>query len=156
MAAALLVDGADSLRIGNLRLTKTGIESIITGQDITIGNLNDRGLLSVANGIRFPDGTVQSSAILQGLKGDTGAQGPSGPQGAQGPAGAQGVQGPAGPQGIAGSAGGVGGSGACGPQGIARNSRNDECLLWKFLFNCDTQTKCRGSCDSRCGKCIHF
>ena len=115
---ALLVDGADSLRIGNLRLTKTGIESIITGQDITIGNLNDRGLLSVANGIRFPDGTVQSSAILQGLKGETGAQGPAGPQGAQGPAGAQGVQGPAGPQGIAGSAGGVGGSGATGPQGI--------------------------------------
>ena len=111
---ALLVDGADSLRIGNLRLTKTGIESIISGQDITIGNLNDRGLLSVANGIRFPDGTVQSSAIIQGIKGDTG---PAGPQGAQGPAGPQGVQGPAGPQGIAGSAGGVGGSGATGPQG---------------------------------------
>jgi hypothetical protein len=115
---ALLVDGADSLRIGNLRLTKTGIESIITGQDITIGNLNDRGLLSVANGIRFPDGTVQSSAIVQGLKGETGAQGPAGPQGAQGPAGAQGATGPAGPQGIAGSAGGVGGSGATGPQGV--------------------------------------
>ena len=115
---ALLVDGADSLRIGNLRLTKTGIESIISGQDITIGNLNDRGLLSVANGIRFPDGTVQSSAILQGLKGDTGAQGPAGPQGAQGPAGAQGATGPAGPQGLAGTAGSSGGSGPAGPQGI--------------------------------------
>ena len=112
---SLLVDGADSLRIGNIRLTKTGIESIITGQDITIGNLNDRGLLSVANGIRFPDGTVQSSAILQGIKGDTG---PAGPQGVPGPAGAQGATGPAGPQGIAGSAGGVGGSGATGPQGV--------------------------------------
>lgn len=105
---ALLVDGADSLRIGNLRLTKTGIESIISGQDITIGNLNDRGLLSVANGIRFPDGTVQSSAILQGLKGETGAQGPAGPQGAQGPAG---------PQGLAGTAGSSGGAGPAGPQG---------------------------------------
>ncbi len=115
---ALLVDGADSLRIGNLRLTKTGIESIISGQDITIGNLNDRGLLSVANGIRFPDGTVQSSAILQGLKGDTGAQGPTGPQGAQGPTGPQGAQGPAGPQGLAGTAGSSGGSGPAGPQGI--------------------------------------
>ncbi len=112
---ALLVDGADSLRIGNLRLTKTGIESIISGQDITIGNLNDRGLLSVANGIRYPDGTVQSSAILQGIKGDTG---PAGPQGVPGPAGPQGVPGPAGPQGLAGSAGGTGGSGATGPQGI--------------------------------------
>ena len=103
---ALLVDGADSLRIGNLRLTKTGIESIISGQDITIGNLNNRGLLSVANGIRFPDGTVQSSAILQGIKGDTG------------PAGPQGVPGPAGPQGLAGTAGSSGGSGPAGPQGI--------------------------------------
>lgn len=112
---SLLVDGADSLRIGNLRLTKTGIESIISGQDITIGNLNDRGLLSVANGIRFPDGTVQSSAILQGIKGDTG---PAGPQGVPGPAGPQGVPGPAGPQGLAGTAGSSGGSGPAGPQGI--------------------------------------
>ncbi len=111
---ALLVDGTDSLRIGNLRLTKTGIESVLSGQDITIGNLNDRGMLSVANGIRFPDGTVQSSAIIQGIKGDTG---PAGPQGVQGPAGPQGVQGPVGAQGLAGSAGGVGGSGATGPQG---------------------------------------
>jgi hypothetical protein len=115
---ALLVDGADSLRIGNLRITKTGIESIISGQDITIGNLNDKGLLSVANGIRFPDGTVQSSAILQGIKGDTG---PAGPQGVPGPAGPQGATGPAGPQGAAGTsgaAGGAGGVGAQGPQGI--------------------------------------
>ena len=115
---ALLIDGADSLRIGNLRLTKTGIESIITGQDITIGNLNDRGLLSVANGIRFPDGTVQSSAIIQGLKGETGATGPAGPQGAQGAQGPAGAQGAAGPQGLAGSAGGSGGTGPAGAQGI--------------------------------------
>ena len=115
---SLLIDGADSLRIGNLRLTKTGIESIITGQDITIGNLNDRGLLAVANGIRFPDGTVQSSAIIQGLKGETGATGPAGPQGAQGAQGPAGAQGAAGPQGLAGSAGGSGGTGPAGAQGI--------------------------------------
>jgi len=126
---SLLVDGADSLRIGNIRLTKTGIESIITGQDITIGNLNDRGLLSVANGIRFPDGTVQSSAIIQGIKGDTG---PAGPQGVQGPAGAQGVQGPAGPQGLAGTAGSSGGAGPAGPQGIQGIPGT------MFLFNCDS------------------
>ena len=115
---ALLIDGADSLRIGNLRLTKTGIESIVTGQDITIGNLNDRGLLAVANGIRFPDGTVQSSAIIQGLKGETGATGPAGPQGAQGAQGPAGAQGAAGPQGLAGSAGGSGGTGPAGAQGV--------------------------------------
>lgn len=115
---SLLVDGADSLRIGNLRLTKTGIESIITGQDITIGNLNDRGLLAVANGIRFPDGTVQSSAIIQGLKGETGATGPAGAQGAQGPQGPAGAQGSAGPQGLVGSAGGSGATGPAGAQGV--------------------------------------
>ena len=115
---ALLIDGADSLRIGNLRLTKSGLESIITGQDITIGNLNDRGLLAVANGIRFPDGTVQSSAIIQGLKGETGATGPAGPQGAQGAQGPAGAQGAAGPQGLIGSSGGSGGTGPAGAQGI--------------------------------------
>jgi len=115
---SLLVDGADSLRIGNLRLTKTGIESIITGQDITIGNLNDRGLLAVANGIRFPDGTVQSSAIIQGLKGETGATGPAGAQGAQGLQGPAGAQGSAGPQGLVGSAGGSGATGPAGAQGV--------------------------------------
>ena len=136
---ALLVDGADSLRIGNLRLTKTGIESIISGQDITIGNLNDRGLLSVANGIRFPDGTVQSSAILQGLKGDTGAQGPAGPQGAQGPAGAQGATGPAGAQGLAGTAGSSGGSGPAGPQGIQGIPGTMSAYYGNF-YSEDTQT----------------
>ena len=115
---ALLIDGADSLRIGNLRLTKTGIESVISGQDITIGNLNDRGLLSVANGIRFPDGTVQSSAIIQGIKGETGPAGPQGVPGAVGPQGEQGATGAQGLAGTSGTAGSSGGSGATGPQGI--------------------------------------
>ncbi len=49
----LLIDGADSLRIGNVRLTATGIRSILSSQDITIGAAGDTGFLSVANGIKF-------------------------------------------------------------------------------------------------------
>ena len=36
-SGALLLDGTDSLRIGNSRLTTTGIESVASSQDITIG-----------------------------------------------------------------------------------------------------------------------
>jgi hypothetical protein len=82
---SLLIDGADSLRIGNVRLTSTGLESVVSGQDISIGNRGDLGFLVPSRGIKFPDGTTQTSAQLQG---------PAGPQGAQG---VQGVQGPVGP-----------------------------------------------------------
>ena len=61
----LLIDGTDSLRIGNIRLTKSGIESILSDQDITIGNIADRGYASFARGIKFPDGTIQTTALLQ-------------------------------------------------------------------------------------------
>ena len=114
----LLLDGADSLRIGNIRLTKKGIESVLSDQDITFGNLGDRGYALFANGIKFPDGTVQTSAIVQGIKGDTGATGDTGPQGIKGDTGAQGPQGLIGDSGSAGALGGTGSTGAQGPQGI--------------------------------------
>ena len=78
---SLLLDGADSLRIGNIRLTAAGIESILSDQDITIGNLGDTGYVVLARGLKFPDGTIQSTA---GGVGATGPQGPEGPQGPQG------------------------------------------------------------------------
>jgi len=111
----LLLDGTDSLRIGNIRLTKNGIESVLSDQDITFGNLGDRGYALFANGIKFPDGTIQTSAILQGIKGDTGA---TGPQGIKGDTGAQGLQGLIGNTGPAGPSGGLGSAGPQGPQGI--------------------------------------
>ena len=81
---SLLVDGTDSLRIGNIRLTSTGLESIVSGQDISIGNRGDLGFLVPSRGIKFPDGTTQTTATLQG---PTGPQGPTGATGPQGPVG---------------------------------------------------------------------
>jgi hypothetical protein len=114
-SGTLLLDGADSLRIGNIRLTKNGIESVLSDQDITIGNITDRGYANFARGIKFPDGTIQTSAIVQGIKGDTGAQGPQGIQGIQG---LQGIQGETGLQGLIGVTGATGGQGPQGIQGI--------------------------------------
>ena len=81
---SLLIDGTDSLRIGNIRLTSTGLESIVSGQDISIGNRGDLGFLVPSRGIKFPDGTTQTTATLQG---PTGPQGPTGATGPQGPVG---------------------------------------------------------------------
>jgi hypothetical protein len=78
---ALLLDGADSLRIGNIRLTPKGIESIASDQDIEIGNLGDTGYVLMARGLKFPDGTIQTTATLRG---PTGPQGPEGPPGSIG------------------------------------------------------------------------
>jgi hypothetical protein len=99
---SLLIDGADSLRIGNVRLTATGLRSVLSDQDITIGALGDTGYLSVATGIKFRDGTVVTSATgFVGATGATGATGPAGATGAPGPIGATG------PQGIPGMSGGL-------------------------------------------------
>jgi hypothetical protein len=114
----LLLDGTDSLRIGNIRLTKKGIESVISDQDITIGNLTDRGYALFAHGIKFPDGTIQTTALLQGIKGDTGVTGATGAQGIKGDTGLTGPQGLTGPAGTAGANGSSGGSGSQGIQGI--------------------------------------
>jgi hypothetical protein len=111
-SGTLLLDGTDSLRIGNIRLTKKGIESVLSDQDITFGNLGDRGYALFANGIKFPDGTIQTTAMLQGIKGDTGEKGDTGLQGIKGDTGAQG------PQGLIGNTGPAGSTGAQGPQGI--------------------------------------
>jgi collagen type II alpha len=99
----LLLDGVENLRLGNIRITKDGIESLIAGQDIRIGNITDRGYLSVANGVKFPDGTVFTSAPRNGIDGATGPAGSIGPAGASGSAGAQGIQGVQGVQGPAGN-----------------------------------------------------
>ena len=103
-SGSLLLDGADSLRIGNVQLTKTGIKSILSNEDITIGNLGDRGYLTLARALKFPDGTTQSTAMLNGLSGPQGPQGAQGPQGITGEAGPKGDTGATGPQGQAGVA----------------------------------------------------
>ena len=59
---ALLIDGAELIRVGNMGFTATGIASDIGSQDITVGAVGDTGYLSTARGIKFPDGTVQNTA----------------------------------------------------------------------------------------------
>jgi hypothetical protein len=86
-SGTLLLDGTDSLRIGNIRLTKNGLESVISGEDIRIGNLGDTGYLSVATGIKFPDGSIFTKAPVDGVNGSPGSPGSQGPQGPQGPQG---------------------------------------------------------------------
>jgi hypothetical protein len=81
---SFLIDGADSLRLGNIRLTATGLESIISSQDITIGNLGDSGFVVLARGLKFPDGSVQKTASVPGAVGPAGQPGPAGPQGPKG------------------------------------------------------------------------
>ena len=81
---SLLIDGIDSLRLGNIQLTENGISSVGSNQDIQIGNAGDTGYLSTARGIKFPDGTIQNTATLVG---ETGARGATGATGASGPAG---------------------------------------------------------------------
>ena len=115
-AGTLLLDGTDSLRIGNVRLTAKGIESVISGQDLTIGNFGDTGFLLVSNGIKFSDGSIFQTAPTNGRDGAAGATGPAGATGATGAAGPQGVAGAQGAQGIQGI------QGATGAQGPAGNS----------------------------------
>ncbi|NCZ68518.1 MAG: hypothetical protein EBY84_08565, partial [Acidimicrobiia bacterium] len=121
----LLIDGADTLRLGNVQLTATGLRSILRSQDITIGQPGDSGYLALATGIRFPDGSTLTSAnglSAAGVRGATGATGGTGAAGAQGPAGvagATGAQGPAGAAGAAGATGAAGVAGATGAQGPA-------------------------------------
>jgi len=65
--------------------------------EVGIGTVNPTDALTVAGtietlsgGLRFPDGTLQTTATPQGPQGLAGPQGPQGPTGAQGPAGANG------------------------------------------------------------------
>jgi len=59
---ALVIDGADLIRIGNMNFTTTGIASAISSQDITVGDPGDTGYLATARGIKYPDNTVQTTA----------------------------------------------------------------------------------------------
>jgi hypothetical protein len=90
-SGALLLDGADSLRIGNIRLTATGLTSIVPTSPITLGDATFTNYVELqAGGIKFKDGTIQSTASTGG------ATGPQGPAGPQGPKGDTGETGPAG------------------------------------------------------------
>jgi hypothetical protein len=65
---ALFIDGAESLRLGNIQMTTSGLLSLLPDQDITIGKAGDSGYLSTARGIKFPDGSVQNSSVGSPLR----------------------------------------------------------------------------------------
>jgi hypothetical protein len=81
---SLLIDGVDSLWLGNIQVTSTGIRSMLSDNDITIGAIGDTGFLSVATGIRFSDGSTMESAPVDGVDGVDGADGADGLDGVDG------------------------------------------------------------------------
>ena len=115
----MLLDGVESFALGNMQLNGNGIYSILSGQDIQIGVPGDKGFLAPSNGLKFPDGTVQTTAVVAGPQGVTGPQGPTGPTGPRGPIGPSGgEQGPAGPQGETGPQGPTGPTGPAGAAAV--------------------------------------
>lgn len=115
----LLLDGVESLRLGNIQITETGITSGTPTADIVIGSPGSTGYLAIMQGIKFPDGSTQRTAQVEGPIGPTGAQGPRGATGPQGPVGPSGgEQGPAGPQGETGPQGPTGPTGPAGAAAV--------------------------------------
>jgi hypothetical protein len=99
----LLLDGAESLRIGNIRFSTTGLTSEDPFQNITLGGSNFEGLIQIeAQGLRFADGSIQVSAAPASSAGPQGPAGASGANGLPGAPGSTGPQGPTGPRGEAG------------------------------------------------------
>ena len=93
----LLLDGADSLRVGNIRLSQTGLTSENQNQNITLGGAGYKGLIQIeAQGLRFSDGSIQVAAAPPS---SSGPQGPAGANGSNGAPGAVGPRGATGPQG---------------------------------------------------------
>ena len=91
-SGALLLDGADSLRIGNMRLTATGLTSINPATPLTLGDSTFASFVQLqAAGLKFKDGTTQSTAATAGATGPAGPKGDKGDTGSQGPQGEPGT-----------------------------------------------------------------
>lgn len=91
---ALKFEGAQALKVGNIRLSATGITSETPNAPITLGdNMFNSFIQLQSAGLKFKDGTVQSSAATDGATGPAGPAGPAGPKGDKGNTGDQGPQG---------------------------------------------------------------
>jgi len=99
-------------------------DAVYTGGNVGIGTATPQAVLlhvdgtPGVDGIMYPDGTLQTSATVQGPKGDTGAAGPQGAQGIKGDTGDPGATGSQGAQGVKGDTGDTGATGAQGAQGV--------------------------------------
>lgn len=81
-SGALLLDGANSLRVGSMQITDTGLTSTNHTAPITLGDdLFNSYVQLKANGLKFKDGTVQTTAILTGPIGPPGDKGEPGESG---------------------------------------------------------------------------
>ncbi|MDH4147964.1 MAG: collagen-like protein, partial [Acidimicrobiia bacterium] len=80
--------------------------------------LDVAGTVRAQGGLRFGDGTLQTTAQLVGPAGPAGPTGAQGPAGPTGPIGPQGPEGPKGPTGATGATGATGPQGPIGPQGV--------------------------------------
>ena len=107
----LALDGADTLRFGNIKFTASGIASDLGSQDITIGEGLDTGFLKVPTGIKFGDDTTMTTAL-------NAIPGPSGPPGPIGPTGLKGDKGDTGLTGLKGDTGATGATGPPGTGGL--------------------------------------
>jgi hypothetical protein len=132
MGRSITVAGQYSVGIGldyhspNWLVNANHVMSIMGG-NVGIGTTNPTSPLEVfgiihstSGGFKFPDGSVQTSAIVQGPQGPQGEQGQQGIQGPQGPQGEKGDKGDAGatgPQGMQGLQGPSGPEGPMGPEG---------------------------------------
>ena len=110
--------GFPTARMAILRSGNVGIGTTTPGSRLTVTGVIE----STSGGVKFPDGTTQTTATAvgpQGPAGPAGATGPQGPVGPTGNTGAAGPQGPAGNTGATGPQGPAGAQGVVGPQGPA-------------------------------------
>ena len=106
----LQVDHIHNYNTGNITISARD-----TGNIIIVPATSAENLWIQEGGIKFPDGTRQTTASLQGTQGTQGIQGPS--DGAQGTTGSQGATGAQGLNGIQGAIG-TGVQGTTGAQGL--------------------------------------
>ncbi|MDO8628882.1 MAG: collagen-like protein [Phycisphaerales bacterium] len=100
-------NGFDFQRIGDVSLLRIQNDGNIgIGVTSPTTKLQVAGVIqSTTGGMRFPDGTTQTTAQVAGPQGPAGPTGPAGPAGPTGPRGPTGLTGPTGPAGPAGPTG---------------------------------------------------
>ena len=116
-ASLVLVNSAGQLGASTSIIPDNGNVGI--GTATPTAKLDVEGEIRTSSGVRFPDGSVQTTATLVG---------PEGPPGIQGPPGVQGADGPPGPMGETGPPGTPGETGPTGPTGPAGPAGSDS--LW--------------------------